>query len=154
MRPKFHLTYLFFILAAHPADFPESNNDVPPLTSLNDPNNNVENPLDIPLLGLDEVANLSDYKSEDELFPEEDLRAAELADMEEDSEEPITPNTSERALLQNEQKDAGKALFLRVGTCLWANFPKTLLLRFQKTFLFDYSLAYYRQKTHVYTKQQ
>ena len=119
MRPKFHLTYLFFILAAHPADFPESNNYVPPLTSPNDANNNVENPLDIPLLDLDEVANLSEYKSEDEFFPEEDLRAAELADMEENSVEPISRNTSASVLHLNEQIDAGKALF---GQKMFQNF--------------------------------
>ena len=134
MRQKFELKCLFFNLAANPADFPESNNYVPPLTSPNDANNNVENPLDIPLLDLDEVASLSEYKTEDEIFLEEDLRAAELADMEENSEESISKNTPETALLQNEQKDAGKALFLNVGTCFSDKCPKMLLLKFENFF--------------------
>jgi len=120
--------------SAHPADFPESNNYVPPLTSPNDANNNVENPLDIPLLDLEEVANLSEYNSEDELFLEEDLRAAELADMEENPEESISKNTPETALLLNEQIDAGKALFLKVETCFSGKCPKMLLLKFRNFF--------------------
>ena len=102
-----------------------------PLSSPNDANNNVENPLDIPLLDLDEVANLSEYNSEDELFLEEDLRAAELADMEENSEESISKNTPETALLLNEP---GKALSLKVETCLSDKYPKMSLLKFGNFF--------------------
>ena len=101
---------LFFNLAAQPNNFPESNNDVPPLISPNNANNNMENPLDIS--EFDEVANFSGYKSE-ELFPEVDLRAteSELADMEENSVELISRITSESMFLPNEHIVHGKASF-------------------------------------------
>ena len=130
MSEKFELRCLFFNLAAHFAAFHESNNDVHPITSPNDANNNMENPLDISLTEFDEVANFSGYKSED-LFPEVDLRATELADMEENSIEPVSRTSSDSVLLPNEKLDAGKALFLRVGTCFLGKCSKTSLLMFE-----------------------
>ena len=71
----------------------------------------MENCLDIPILGLDEAANLYDYKFEDEIYPNVILQASEVANMEKNSIEPISQNNSESVLSLNEQIDAGKALF-------------------------------------------
>ena len=83
---------------------------MPPLTSPNDENYNMENPLNTTLTEFDEAANLSGYKFE-ELFSEVDLRTTEFVDMEENSVETISRITPESVFLPNEQIDYGKALF-------------------------------------------
>ena len=94
---------MFSNLAAHPDDFPESNNDVSPPPSPNDTNNNMENPLNISL--LDEVADISGDKPEDEVFPKTGLQAAKLSVKEEKSVETLSKIINDIAHFPNEEMD-------------------------------------------------